>query len=80
MSGQPAAGQAAPGPRETPGLRGCPHPLNEAYDTALLDLDGVVYLGGSGIPGAAEALHKAAASMAARVRDQQRVTHPSRHR
>ncbi len=62
MSGQPAAGQAAAGPR-APGLRGCPHPLNEAYDTALLDLDGVVYLGGSGIPGAAEALHKAAASM-----------------
>ncbi len=32
------------------------------YDTALLDLDGVVYLGGAGIPGAAEALHKVAAA------------------
>ena len=63
MSGEQAGGQAAAGPRETPGLRGCPHPLIEAYDTALLDLDGVVYLGGSGIPGAAEALHKAATSM-----------------
>ncbi len=51
------------GPRQAPGLRGCPRPLSEAYDTALLDLDGVVYLGGSEIPGAAEALRKAAASM-----------------
>ena len=58
MSGQPAGG-----PRQAPGLRSCPGPLTDAYDTALLDLDGVVYLGGSGIPGAAEALQKAAASM-----------------
>jgi glycerol-1-phosphatase len=34
-------------------------PLCEAYDTALLDLDGVVYLGGTGIPGAAQALRAA---------------------
>ena len=31
-------------------------PLSEAYDAALLDLDGVVYLGGAAIPKAPEAL------------------------
>jgi glycerol-1-phosphatase len=33
--------------------------LHEKYDVALLDLDGVVYIGGSPIPGAPEALHNA---------------------
>jgi glycerol-1-phosphatase len=33
--------------------------LHEKYDVALLDLDGVVYIGGTAIPGAAEALQKA---------------------
>jgi glycerol 3-phosphatase-2 len=33
--------------------------LSSRYDTALLDLDGVVYVGGTGIPGAPEALRKA---------------------
>jgi glycerol-1-phosphatase len=33
--------------------------LPEKYDVALLDLDGVVYIGGAPIPGAPEALHKA---------------------
>jgi glycerol-1-phosphatase len=33
--------------------------LHEAYDVALLDLDGVVYIGGTAIPGAPEALHSA---------------------
>lgn len=33
--------------------------LFEAYDVALLDLDGVVYIGGTPIPGAPEALHQA---------------------
>jgi glycerol-1-phosphatase len=33
--------------------------LHEKYDVALLDLDGVVYIGGSPVPGAPEALHKA---------------------
>ena len=33
--------------------------LGAAYDVALLDLDGVVYIGGTAIPGAPEALHKA---------------------
>jgi glycerol-1-phosphatase len=42
-----------------PGLRGCAEPLDTAYDVALLDLDGVVYLGGTAIPGAAQALRKA---------------------
>ncbi len=37
-------------------------PLDTAYDVALLDLDGVVYLGGTPIPGAAEALRKAGAA------------------
>src|ERR1700722_12902000 len=39
--------------------RGSREPLDTAYDVALLDLDGVVYLGGTAIPGAAEALRKA---------------------
>jgi glycerol 3-phosphatase-2 len=37
-------------------------PLDATYDVALLDLDGVVYLGGTAIPGAAEALRKADSS------------------
>jgi glycerol-1-phosphatase len=37
-----------------------PGPLSEHYDAALLDLDGVVYLGGSPIPAAADALAEAA--------------------
>ncbi len=42
--------------------RGSEEPLDSAYDVALLDLDGVVYLGGAAIPGAAEALRKADAA------------------
>jgi glycerol-1-phosphatase len=42
--------------------RGSTEPLCTAYDVALLDLDGVVYLGGTAIPGAAEALRKASAA------------------
>ncbi len=42
--------------------RGSAEALDAIYDVALLDLDGVVYLGGSPIPGAAEALRKAAAA------------------
>jgi HAD superfamily hydrolase (TIGR01450 family) len=34
-------------------------PLCAKYDVALLDLDGVVYIGGQPVPGAPEALHKA---------------------
>jgi len=36
--------------------RGCARPLSGAYDTALLDLDGVVYAGGEAIAHAVEAL------------------------
>ena len=39
----------------------CASPLSAHYDAALLDLDGVVYLGGTPIPGAADALARAAA-------------------
>jgi HAD superfamily hydrolase (TIGR01450 family) len=43
-------------------LRPSQQPLTAVYDVALLDLDGVVYIGGAAIPGAAEALHKADAA------------------
>jgi len=39
--------------------RGSAAPLATVYDAALLDLDGVVYLGGKAIPGAADALGQA---------------------
>ena len=42
------------------GLKECPGALSEHYDAALLDLDGVVYLGGTPIPRAADALADAA--------------------
>jgi glycerol 3-phosphatase-2 len=60
MAGDPPRGGGAPA-GDMP-LRGSSEPLASRYDVALLDLDGVVYLGGSPIPGAAEALAKAAAS------------------
>jgi glycerol-1-phosphatase len=46
----------------TKGPRGSAEPLDTIYDVGLLDLDGVVYLGGTAIPGAAEALRKAGAA------------------
>lgn len=52
MSGNGADGKQG-------GLRGSDEPLSSRYDVGLLDLDGVVYLGGAAIPGAAEALRKA---------------------
>ncbi len=58
MTGNDAGADAAGSP--LPGLKGCPGPLSEHYDAALLDLDGVVYLGGVPIPGAADALADAA--------------------
>ncbi|MCF6526436.1 HAD hydrolase-like protein [Streptomyces sp. JJ36] len=42
-------------------LRGCERALSEAYDTALLDLDGVVYAGGEAVPHAVDALSRARA-------------------
>jgi len=41
------------------GLRACAQPLIQAYDAALLDLDGVVYVGAHAIPHAAEVLAEA---------------------
>jgi glycerol-1-phosphatase len=43
-------------------LGGSAEALDTAYDVALLDLDGTVYLAGAAIPGAPEALRKAAAA------------------
>jgi HAD superfamily hydrolase (TIGR01450 family) len=43
-------------------LRASSEPLDAVYDVALLDLDGVVYIGGTAISGASEALHKAGAA------------------
>jgi glycerol-1-phosphatase len=57
--GHPEDGAGEPGGG---GLRPSPEPLTAGYDVALLDLDGVVYIGGAAIPGAAEALHKADAA------------------
>jgi glycerol-1-phosphatase len=42
-------------------MLGSERPLMEVYDVAVLDLDGVVYVGGHAVPGAAEALAKARA-------------------
>ena len=54
-----AAGGAATGTPPAP-LAGCPQPLAERFDVALLDLDGVVYRGTSAVPSAAEAVEAAA--------------------
>jgi HAD superfamily hydrolase (TIGR01450 family) len=40
----------------SPLVAGCDRPLVELFDAALLDLDGVVYVGGAVVPGAAEAV------------------------
>ena len=50
------------GKRPQHGPRASTEPLDTAYDVALLDLDGTVYLGGAAIPGAVEALRKADAA------------------
>ncbi|HLI40428.1 MAG TPA: HAD-IIA family hydrolase [Streptosporangiaceae bacterium] len=57
MSAGPGRQQAG-----SPLPRGSAEALAAAYDVALLDLDGVVYLGGTAIPGAADALRKAEAA------------------
>ena len=49
--GRPSGGVALP--------RASEKPLSEIHDVALLDLDGVVYLGGAAVPGAADALTEA---------------------
>ncbi|MFC4914047.1 HAD-IIA family hydrolase [Actinomadura gamaensis] len=43
-------------------MNGSDRPLSEAYDVALLDLDGVVYVGRRPVPRAAESLDKARAA------------------
>ena len=53
------SGGGASGGTGSAGPRGSDQPLCTAYDVALLDLDGVVYLGGQAVPGAAEALARA---------------------
>ena len=40
-------------------LQSCAEPLSSAYDVAVLDLDGVVYVGPDAVPGASEALNAA---------------------
>ena len=47
---------------DVPGLLASRQPLATAYDVALTDLDGVVYLGASAIPGAPAALAAAVAA------------------
>jgi glycerol-1-phosphatase len=59
---QPSHDRTAGDGSQPPVLRGSAEPLCSGYDVALLDLDGVVYLGGAPIPGAAEALAKATAA------------------
>jgi len=44
-----------------PSLRSTDRPLSQLYDVALLDLDGVVYVGPDAVPGAPEALARARA-------------------
>ncbi|MBV2365696.1 HAD-IIA family hydrolase [Streptomonospora nanhaiensis] len=43
-------------------LLSAPQPLNSVYDAALLDLDGVVYIGPRAVPAAPEAVDKARAA------------------
>src|SRR5262249_27109502 len=56
-AGPGMTGEAAPA-----APRGCAEPLASAYDVALLDLDGVVYIGRSPVAGAAGSLAKAKAA------------------
>ena len=56
-------------------------PLWDRYDVALLDLDGVVYVGPDAVPGAVDHLAAAQRRRAApRVRHQQRLAHAGRRR
>jgi glycerol 3-phosphatase-2 len=49
----------APETEEVPVLEATKEPLAGAYDLVMLDLDGVVYVGGDAVPGAAEAIEEA---------------------
>lgn len=49
-------------PRRGDALRGCEIPLVEAYDTAMLDLDGVVYIAGEAVADSPQHIAKAVAA------------------
>ncbi|MCW2602332.1 MAG: hypothetical protein JWN61_467 [Pseudonocardiales bacterium] len=53
------AGSAATAVTVATGLRGHLGPLTTGYDVAMLDLDGVVYVGADAVPGVPEALAEA---------------------
>src|SRR3954451_2224866 len=55
---RPRCGTREPGRGD---MRGSDRPLAEIYDVAVLDLDGVIYIGRDPVPGAADALAKARA-------------------
>ena len=48
--------------RALPLAVGCPEPPVHRYDVALLDLDGVVYVGPDAVPGVPESLTRARAA------------------
>lgn len=52
----------APEPLAAQGLLGTDKPLTEVHDLAIVDLDGVVYVGPDAVPGAAEAVAAATAA------------------
>jgi glycerol-1-phosphatase len=56
----PAPGTGRPG-ADGPLATGCDTPPTEVYDVALLDLDGVVYVGADAVPGVPDALRAARA-------------------
>ncbi len=56
----PSGGEAPGGGPAASRLGGCEQPLSVAYDLALLDLDGVVYVGPDAVPGAPDHLAAAA--------------------
>jgi len=56
---EPATARPVPGTRQAGLPRASERPLAAVYDTALLDLDGTVYLGGAAVADATEALAEA---------------------
>ena len=53
---------SGPAARPVPLAAGAAQPPSRTYDVALLDLDGVVYVGPAAVPGVPEALARAAAA------------------
>nr|MDQ4008246.1 HAD-IIA family hydrolase [Actinomycetota bacterium] len=49
-------------PRRGLALQACTTPLAQAYDTAMFDLDGVVYVGGRPVPGSPQHIARAVAA------------------